>query len=457
MTNKYDISIIGGGPGGYVAAIKASQLGMKVALFEEDRLGGVCLNWGCIPTKSLLHSAEFIEEAKHFGLDNDDLRKIALEKIVEKSRKASENLSKGVSSLMKKNKIDVYTVKALPEIENSMFKIKSKDQTIESTNLILATGCKPKTIGETKFSDLIWSSKEAMIPKFLPKKLSIIGSGAIGIEFASIYNALGSQVTVFESQDKILPQFDKDISIEAQKIFEKKGIKFKLNAKISSIEDSKKKVVISNNDQKIESDALIMSIGVSPNLDLKILDNTNIILDKSGYIETNDNYETNTNNLFAIGDIIGGPWLAHKAMHDAINCVEYISTGKNTHKPKSHHIPGCIYSLPQVATIGYTEQQLEEFSIPFKKGSFPFLANGKSQTMSNTFGFVKTLFNSETGEFLGAHLIGPDVTEMISTFGLAISSESTEDDFINTVFAHPTLSESIHESVLSAFGKPLHF
>ena len=457
MTNKYDISIIGGGPGGYVAAIKASQLGMKVALFEEDRLGGVCLNWGCIPTKSLLHSAEFIEEAKHFGLDNDDLSKIALKNIVEKSRKASENLSKGVSSLMKKNKIDVYAIKALPEIENNIFKIKTNDQTIESTNLILATGCKPKTIGETKFSDLIWSSKEAMIPKFLPKKLSIIGSCAIGIEYASIYNALGSQVTVFESQDKILPQFDKDISIEAQKIFEKKGIKFELNAKISSINESKKKVVISNNDQKIESDALIMSIGVSPNLDSKIIDNTKIILDKSGYIETNDNYETNTKNLFAIGDIIGGPWLAHKAMHDAINCVEYISTGKNTHKPKTHHIPGCIYSLPQVATIGYTEQQLEELNIPFKKGSFPFLANGKSQTMSNTFGFVKTLFNSETGEFLGAHLIGPDVTEMISTFGLAISSESTEDEFINTVFAHPTLSESIHESVLSAFGKPLHF
>ena len=457
MTNKYDISIIGGGPGGYVAAIKASQLGMKVALFEEDRLGGVCLNWGCIPTKSLLHSAEFIEEAKHFGLNNDDLSKIALEKIVEKSRKASENLSKGVSSLMKKNKIDVYAVKAVPQLENNIFKIKSNDQFIESDKLILATGCKPRTIGDTKFSDLIWSSKEAMIPKFLPKNLSIIGSGAIGIEFASIYNALGSKVTVFESQDKILPQFDKDVSIEAQKIFEKKGIKFELNAKISAINENKKKVIISNNDQSIESDALIMSIGVSPNLDTKIIESTKLKLDKAGYIETNDNYETNTANLFAIGDIIGGPWLAHKAMHDAINCVEYISTGQNTHKPKTHHIPGCIYSLPQVATIGYTEQQLEELSIPFKKGNFPFLANGKSQTMSNTFGFVKTLFNSETGEFLGAHLIGPDVTEMISTFGLAISSESTEDEFINTVFAHPTLSESIHESVLSAFGKPLHF
>ena len=457
MTNKYDISIIGGGPGGYVAAIKASQLGMKVALFEEDRLGGVCLNWGCIPTKSLLHSAEFIEEAKHFGLNNDDLSKIALEKIVEKSRKASENLSKGVSSLMKKNKIDVYAVKAVPQLENNIFKIKSNDQFIESDKLILATGCKPRTIGDTNFSDLIWSSKEAMIPKFLPKNLSIIGSGAIGIEFASIYNALGSKVTVFESQDKILPQFDKDVSIEAQKIFEKKGIKFELNAKISAISENKKKVIISNNDQSIESDALIMSIGVSPNLDTKIIESTKLKLDKAGYIKTNDNYETNTANLFAIGDIIGGPWLAHKAMHDAINCVEYISTGQNTHKPKTHHIPGCIYSLPQVATIGYTEQQLEELGIPFKKGNFPFLANGKSQTMSNTFGFVKTLFNSETGEFLGAHLIGPDVTEMISTFGLAISSESTEDEFINTVFAHPTLSESIHESVLSAFGQPLHF
>jgi dihydrolipoamide dehydrogenase len=457
MTNKYDISIIGGGPGGYVAAIKASQLGMKVALFEEDRLGGVCLNWGCIPTKSLLHSAEFIEEAKHFGLNSNDLSKIALEKIVEKSRKASENLSKGVSSLMKKNKIDVYPVKAVPQIENDTFQILTNDQPIESKKLILATGCKPRTIGDTKFSDLIWSSKEAMIPKFLPKSLSIIGSGAIGIEFASIYNALGSQVTVFESQDKILPQFDKDISAEAQKIFEKKGIKFELNANITSIKDNKKKVTITNNDQTIESEALIISIGVLPNLDNKIIENTKINLDKSGYIETNDNYETNTKNLFAIGDIIGGPWLAHKAMHDAINCVEYISSGKNIHKPKTHHIPGCIYSLPQVATIGYTEQQLNELKIPFKKGNFPFLANGKSQTMSNTFGFVKTLFNSETGEFLGAHLIGPDVTEMISTFGIAISSESTEDEFINTVFAHPTLSESIHESVLSAFGKPLHF
>ena len=457
MTNKYDISIVGGGPGGYVAAIKASQLGMKVALFEEDRLGGVCLNWGCIPTKSLLHSAEFIEEAKHFGLNSDDLSKIALEKIVEKSRKASENLSKGVSSLMKKNKIDVYPVKAVPQIENDTFQILTNDQPIESKKLILATGCKPRTIGDTKFSDLIWSSKEAMIPKFLPKSLSIIGSGAIGIEFASIYNALGSQVTVFESQDKILPQFDKDISAEAQKIFEKKGIKFELNANITSIKDNKKKVTITNNDQTIESEAIIISIGVLPNLDNKIIENTKINLDKSGYIETNDNYETNTKNLFAIGDIIGGPWLAHKAMHDAINCVEYLSSGKKIHKPKTHHIPGCIYSLPQVATIGYTEQQLNELKIPFKKGNFPFLANGKSQTMSNTFGFVKTLFNSETGEFLGAHLIGPNVTEMISTFGIAISSESTEDEFINTVFAHPTLSESIHESVLSAFGKPLHF
>jgi dihydrolipoamide dehydrogenase len=457
MTDKYDISIIGGGPGGYVAAIKASQLGMKVALFEEDRLGGVCLNWGCIPTKSLLHSAEFIEEAKHFGLNSDDLSKIALEKIVEKSRKASENLSKGVSSLMKKNKIDIYPVKAVPQIENDTFQILTNDQPIESKKLILATGCKPRTIGDTKFSDLIWSSKEAMIPKFLPKNLSIIGSGAIGIEFASIYNALGSQVTVFESQDKILPQFDKDISTEAQIIFEKKGIKFELNANITSIKDNKKKVTITNNDQTIESEALIISIGVLPNLDNKIIENTKINLDKSGYIKTNDCYETNTKNLYAIGDIIGGPWLAHKAMHDAINCVEYISSGKNIHKPKTHHIPGCIYSLPQVATIGYTEQQLNELKIPFKKGNFPFLANGKSQTMSNTFGFVKTLFNSETGEFLGAHLIGPDVTEMISTFGIAISSESTEDEFINTIFAHPTLSESIHESVLSAFGKPLHF
>lgn len=457
MSKKYDLSIIGGGPGGYVAAIKASQLGLKVALFEEYNLGGVCLNWGCIPTKSLLHSAEFMEEAIHFGLDKKDLSKIALEKIVKMSRSASENLSKGVSGLMKKNKIDVYNHKAIPEINQNSFVINIESDSIESEKIILATGCKSRTIGETSFSDVIWSSKEAMIPKFLPKKLSIIGSGAIGIEFASIYNALGSVVTVFESQDRILPQFDADISNEAKKIFEKKGIKFELNANIKNIKDQKKSVTFQNNDKEILSEALIISIGVIPNLDTQIIEKTSLKTDKSGYIETNNNYETNIKNMFAIGDIIGGPWLAHKAMHDAINCINFIVSGKASHKPQVHEIPGCIYSLPQIATVGYTEQQLNDNKIPFKKGNFPFLANGKSQTMSNVHGFVKTLFNAETGEFLGAHLIGPDVTELISTFGLAMTSESTEDEFINTIFAHPTLSESIHESVLSAFDKPLHF
>ena len=457
MSKKYDLSIIGGGPGGYVAAIKASQLGLKVALFEEYNLGGVCLNWGCIPTKSLLHSAEFMEEAIHFGLDKKDLSKIALEKIVKMSRSASENLSKGVSGLMKKNKIDVYNHKAIPEINKNSFVINIESDLIESEKTILATGCKSRTIGETSFSDVIWSSKEAMIPKFLPKKLSIIGSGAIGIEFASIYNALGSEVTVFESQDRILPQFDADISNEAKKIFEKKGIKFELNANIKNIKDQKKSVTFQNNDKEILSEALIISIGVIPNLDTQIIEKTSLKTDKSGYIETSNNYETNIKNMFAIGDIIGGPWLAHKAMHDAINCINFIVSGKASHKPQVHEIPGCIYSLPQIATVGYTEQQLNDNKIPFKKGNFPFLANGKSQTMSNVHGFVKTLFNAETGEFLGAHLIGPDVTELISTFGLAMTSESTEDEFINTIFAHPTLSESIHESVLSAFDKPLHF
>ena len=296
-----------------------------------------------------------------------------------------------------------------------------------------------------------------MIPKFLPKKLCIIGSGAIGIEFASIYNALGSDVTVFESQNKILPQFDNDISNEAKKIFEKKGIKFELNAKIEKIVEDKKNVSFKNIDQNVVCDALILSVGVIPNLDKDFISSLNLNLSDTGYINTNHNYETNIKGLYAIGDIIGAPWLAHKAMHDAINCVTHISTGNDTHKPKENHIPGCIYSLPQIATVGFTEQQLKDNNTPYKTGNFPFLANGKSQTMSNSYGFVKTLFNSETGEVLGAHLIGPDVTEMIATFGLAISSESTEDEFINTVFAHPTLSESIHESVLSAFEKPLHF
>ncbi len=457
MTIKYDLSIIGGGPGGYVAAIKAAQLGMKVALFEEDKLGGVCLNWGCIPTKSLLHSAEFMEEANHFGLDKKDLTKIALDKVVKMSRTASDNLSKGVNSLMKKNKIDIYKHRAYPKKIDNEFFVNTTSDEISSKNIIIATGCKPRSIGDIKFSNLIWSSKEAMIPKFLPKKLCIIGSGAIGIEFASIYNALGSDVTVFESQDKILPQFDKDISNEAKKIFEKKGIKFELNAKIEKIVEDKENVSFNNIDQKFECDALILSVGVIPNIDKEFINSLNLNLSDTGYINTNHNYETNIKGLYAIGDIIGAPWLAHKAMHDAINCVTHISTGNDTHKPKENHIPGCIYSLPQIATVGFTEQQLKDNNTPYKTGNFPFLANGKSQTMSNSYGFVKTLFNSQTGEVLGAHLIGPDVTEMIATFGLAISSESTEDEFINTVFAHPTLSESIHESVLSAFEKPLHF
>ena len=457
MTINYDLTIVGGGPGGYVAAIKAAQLGMKVALFEEDKLGGVCLNWGCIPTKSLLHSAEFMEEAYHFGLDKKDLTKIALDKVVKMSRTASDNLSKGVNSLMKKNKIDIYKHRAYPKKIDNEFFVNTTSDEISSKNMIIATGCKPRTIGDIKFSNLIWSSKEAMIPKFLPKKLCIIGSGAIGIEFASIYNALGSDVTVFESQNKILPQFDNDISNEAKKIFEKKGIKFELNAKIEKIVEDKKNVSFNNIDQKVACDALILSVGVIPNLDKDFISSLNLNLSDTGYINTNHNYETNIKSLYAIGDIIGAPWLAHKAMHDAINCVTHISTGNDTHKPKENHIPGCIYSLPQIATVGFTEQQLKDNKTPYKTGNFPFLANGKSQTMSNSYGFVKTLFNSETGEVLGAHLIGPDVTEMIATFGLAISSESTEDEFINTVFAHPTLSESIHESVLSAFEKPLHF
>ena len=297
MTIKYDLTIVGGGPGGYVAAIKAAQLGMKVALFEEDKLGGVCLNWGCIPTKSLLHSAEFMEEANHFGLDKKDLTKIALDKVVEMSRTASDNLSKGVNSLMKKNKIDIYKHRAYPKKIDNEFFVNTTSDEISSKNMIIATGCKPRTIGDIKFSNLIWSSKEAMIPKFLPKKLCIIGSGAIGIEFASIYNALGSDVTVFESQNKILPQFDNDISNEAKKIFEKKGIKFELNAKIEKIVEDKKNVSFKNIDQNVVCDALILSVGVIPNLDKDFISSLNLNLSDTGYINTNHNYETNINGF----------------------------------------------------------------------------------------------------------------------------------------------------------------
>jgi dihydrolipoamide dehydrogenase len=457
--DNFDISIVGGGPGGYVAAIKASQLGYSVCLFEEDRLGGVCLNWGCIPTKSLLHSAEFIEKSKHYGLEEEALKKVTLEIIVQKSRQASENLSKGVSSLMKKNKIEVFKIRALPKKSNEDFIFDiGNNRKITSKFCILATGCSPRKLMDLDFDENVWSSKEAMIPKFLPKDLIIIGSGAIGIEYASIYNALGTTVTVFENQNKILPQLDKDISIEAKKIFEKKGIKFELNTNITKINKKNNSVMIEFNDgQTLSSEALIVSIGVVPNIAKEITDEFNLDLDKGGYLLTSNEGMTNYKNLFAIGDISGGPWLAHKAMHEAINCINFIKSNKKQHKLLEKNIPGCIYSLPQIASIGLTEDQLIADGIEYKKGSFPFMANGKSQTINNSYGFVKTLFNSKTGELLGAHLIGPDVTELLSTFGIAMTAEATEEDFINTVFAHPTLSESIHESVLAAFDKPLHF
>jgi dihydrolipoamide dehydrogenase len=456
--DKFDIAIVGGGPGGYVAAIKASQLGYSVCLFEEDKLGGVCLNWGCIPTKSLLHSAEFIEKSKNYGLEDEALKKMTLEVIVQKSRQASENLSKGVNSLMKKNNIEIFKIRALPKKsdENFLFNV-GDGRNVTSKYCVLATGCSPKKLMDLSFDESIWSSKEAMIPKSLPENLVIIGSGAIGIEYASIYNALGANVTVFETQDKILPQFDKDISIEAKKIFEKKGIKFELNSNITKINKNKSSVLIEFNDGKnLSSDALIVSIGVVPNIAKEITDEFNLDLDNSGYLQTSNVGMTNYKNLFAIGDISGGPWLAHKATHEAINCINFIKTNKEQHEILEKNIPGCIYSLPQIASIGLTEDQLLADGVDYKKGSFPFMANGKSQTINNSYGFVKTLFNSKTGELLGAHLIGPDVTELLSTFSIAMTAEATEEDFINTIFAHPTLSESIHESVLSAFDKPLH-
>lgn len=457
--DNFDIAIVGGGPGGYVAAIKASQLGYSVCLFEEDKLGGVCLNWGCIPTKSLLHSAEFIEKSKNYGLSEEVLKKITLDTIVQKSRQASENLSKGVTSLMKKNKIEVFKVRAVPKKSDDNFIFNIGDsKNITSKYCILATGCSPRKLMDMEFDENIWSSKEAMIPKFLPKELIIVGSGAIGIEYASIYNALGTNVTVFETQDRILPQFDKDISTEAKKIFEKKGIKFELNATIEKINKKNKSVIVNyNKNKEVTSEALIVSIGVVPNIGKDITDEFKLNLDKSGYLETTNEGMTNYNNLFAIGDISGGPWLAHKASHEAINCINFIKTKKNTHKILENNIPGCIYSIPQIASIGFTEEQLISKNIEFKKGNFPFMANGKSQTINNVHGFVKTLFDTKTGELLGAHLIGPDVTELLSTFGIAMTAEATEEDFINTIFAHPTLSEAIHESVLSAFDKPIHF
>ncbi len=465
MEDTYDVIVIGGGPGGYVASIRASQLGLKTALVEAQNLGGVCLNWGCIPTKALLQSAEMntiLNNAEKFGFKVGE-RSFDLKKIVARSRSVSEQLTQGVQHLMKKNKIKLIDGygrllgKGRVAIESS----NGRQNEISAQHIILATGAHPRALPHIPFDGrVIWSSKEAMMPEKIPKSLLVIGSGAIGIEFASFYRQLGADVTIVELKDRILPLEDREISKLAQKYFEIQGLTIHTNALVTSVDVQNDSVQATIKlKQKVEEsqafDRVIVAIGVEANTTDLGLQNTKVNLDK-GHIMTNEWMETDEPGIYAIGDITGGPWLAHKASHEGIICLDKILDVKGARPLQRTNVPGCIYSWPQIASVGLTEDAASELGHILKVGRFPFSGNGKAIAMGEADGLLKTIFDANTGELLGAHIVGAEATEMIQGFCIAKTLEATEQDLMQTIFPHPTLSEMLHESVLDAHDRAIH-
>ncbi len=462
---NFDVVIIGAGPGGYVAAIRAAQLGMKTAIVEREHLGGVCLNWGCIPTKALLRSAEvkhLIDHASDFGINVSDV-KIDLEAMVKRSRTIAGQLSSGIRGLLKKNKVTVF--EGIAKLDgNKKLTVTLNDGKIEqlsAPHTILATGARARTLPfAPQNHSRVWLAKEAMTPTFMPKDLLIIGSGAIGIEFASFYKTLGTNVTIVELLERILPQEDAEISTLAQKAFEKQGMSFSLGASVTDIKATDKNVSVTvkmaNGKTEIKSaDAVIVAVGVIGNTENLGLEKTKAKIEK-GQIVVDAYCQTAEPGLYAIGDVAGAPWLAHKASHEGILCVEKIAS-HGAHKMNRENIPGCTYSMPQIASVGLTEAKAKEAGREVKVGRFPFRGNGKAIALGEPEGLVKTIFDAKTGELLGAHMIGAEVTEMIQGFVIAKTLEATEEELIHTIFPHPTLSEMMHESTLDALGRIIHY
>lgn len=456
---KFDVIVVGGGPGGYVAAIRAAQLGMKTAVVEKENLGGICLNWGCIPTKALLRSAEVYHLMKHadsFGLSAKDIS-FDFKKIIERSRGVAKQLSGGIAHLMKKNKVTV--IDGHGKLSGKG-KVEVEGKTYEAKHIILATGARARQLpGKEADGKLIWSYREAMVPDEAPKKLLVVGSGAIGIEFASFYNTLGVDVTVVEIADRIMPVEDAEISKLAQKQLEKHGLKIMTGANLGEFKKSAKDVTVEIEYKgKKEShtfDRVIMAVGIVPNVENIGIEGTKIKQDR-GHIVTNEYCATAEDGVYAIGDVAAAPWLAHKASHEAIICVEKIA-GKNVHPMKKSNIPGCTYCHPQVASVGLTEEAAKEAGYDIKVGRFPFIGNGKAIALGEPEGLVKTIFDAKTGELLGAHMVGAEVTELIQGFVIGKTLETTEEELMHTIFPHPTLSEMMHESVLDAYGRAIHF
>jgi dihydrolipoamide dehydrogenase len=462
----FDLVVIGAGQGGYVAAIRASQLGMKTAIIERENLGGICLNWGCIPTKALLRSSEIyhlLHRLDEFGFSASNIS-FDVKKIVERSRKVAGRLSGGVGFLMKKHKITVFDGTAKLKGKGAIA-LSGKDgkplPDLTAKHIIVATGARARTLpGLEPDGKLIWTYREAMVPDAMPKSLLVIGSGAIGMEFASFFNTLGAKTTIAEVLDRILPVEDEEISEFARKAFVKQGMTIHTGAKVNGLKVVGDSVEASltlsgGKDETLTVDRVILAIGITGNVENLGLEELGVKVEKS-HIVIGPYGETNVPGLYAIGDVTGAPWLAHKAMHEGVMCVEKIAGVPGVHPMDVRNIPGCTYCSPQIASVGLTEKAAKAAGHEVRVGKFPYQGNGKAIALGEVEGFVKTVFDAKTGELLGAHMIGAEVTELIQGYVIAKSLETTEVELMNTIFPHPTLSEMMHESVLDAYGQVLH-
>lgn len=480
MAESYDVIIIGSGPGGYVTAVRSAQLGFKTAIVEREHLGGICLNWGCIPTKALLRSAEIMHYSDHlkdYGLKLDGKVSVDTAAVVDRSRKVSLRLNGGVSFLMKKNKVDVIwgeaklskpgeiivsqTAKKPMEPQPPVPKGVKGEGTYTAKHIILATGARPRALpGIEPDGKLIWTYFEAMVPKEMPKSLLVMGSGAIGIEFASFYRTMGAEVTVVELLPAVMPVEDAEVSKFAQKQFEKQGMKIILEAKVTKVEKSANSVTahVEMKDGKVEkitADRMISAVGVQGNIEGLGLETLGVKTDR-GCVVVDGYGKTNVPGIYAIGDVAGPPMLAHKAEHEGVICVEKIANVPGVHAIDKLKIPGCTYCNPQVASVGLTEAKAKAEGKDIRVGRFQFAANGKAIALGEDQGFIKTIFDKKTGQLLGAHMVGAEVTELIQGFVVAMNLETTEEELMHTIFPHPTLSEMMKESVLDAYGRALN-
>ncbi len=461
---SFDLIVVGSGPGGYVAAIRASQLGLRTAVVERENLGGICLNWGCIPTKALLRASEIHHLLQHldeFGFSAKEIS-FDFEKLIARSRKVAKRLSNGVKGLMKKHEITVVDGRGrLAGPGCVAVQLEDTVTELRAPRIVLATGARARTLpGLEPDGEHVWTYREAMVPRALPRSLLVVGSGAIGMEFASFYGDLGSEVTVVEILPQILPAEDEEVAAFARKAFDRQGIRIHTEATVESLQvsDGGVSAVLRGKDlpdQPQRFERVILAVGITGNVEDIGLEDTAVRVEK-GHVVVNEWLETDEPGVHAIGDLVGPPWLAHKAMHEGVLCVERIAGVSNLHPLDTTLVPGCTYCRPQVASVGLTEKAAREAGYEVRVGRFPFAGNGKAVALGDTGGMTKTVFDARTGELLGAHMVGPEVTELIQGYGVARTLESTEAELIRAIFPHPTLSETMHEAVLDAYGRVLH-